>query len=310
MGQTNSLGYATQSGLGSPATISAPLYGVRGFTDPIQVDSKTPHYMDGRRFNQAKTFVNTVRGQYTVDFDVAPLNLTPLGESALGPASTGVMKAGVGTPKWLTLKYQEGLTQYWTAQDQRVNTLELTFGLTDGLQGKAQLLGPIPTLTGSAWSTVAPIPTGLVPFAAAWQVFINQGGTAFCCRRFRILIDNKLDPQYCSPSALPDDTTPAGLTPTTYTGSDGEVTIELEARYDADAASFYHAFRTQAVSTGLQIHAIDPSTGATASVQIDIPEVGWESGELQREKTNWQHVTGKAHVTTADGTNLILTVAN
>jgi hypothetical protein len=310
MGQTNSLGYVTQSAINVAGTVSAPLYGVRGYTDPPQVDSKTPHYMDGRRFNQAKTFINTVRGQYTIDLDVAPLNLTPLGESGLGAAVAGVMKAGVGAMKYLTLRYQEGLVQNWQAINQLVNTLELTYSLTDGLQARAQLVGPTPTVTASAWSTVAPIPTGLVPFGAAWQVFLNKGGTVYCVRRMRVLIDNKLDPQYCSPSALPNSTTPAGLTPNTYTGMDSEVTVELEARYDADAASEYLAFRTQAVSTGWQLHAIDPSTGATASVQIDIPEIGWQQGEIQREKDNWQHMTGSAHSTTADGTNLILTVVS
>jgi hypothetical protein len=305
MGQTNSIGYVTQSAIDVAGTVSAPLYGVRGFTDPPQVEPKVPHYMTGQVFNQGSIFVNTRRGQTAVDLDITPANLLPLLEAGLGAASSGAVLAGVGVLKYLTLKYQEGLVQYWTAINQLCNTLEVTYTLTDGFQAKASLVGPYPTVTASAWSTVAPLPTALVPFAS-WQVYLTLADVVYCVRRMRILIDNKMEPQYCSPSAEPDDTTPAGLTPNTYVRGDGEVTVEIEARYDADAASEYEKFRQQTVSGRWVITALDPSTDATAVVRFTVPRLGYTAGSIDRGKTNWQVMSGTALQSTSDGTNLLV----
>lgn len=301
------LGYESQTAFGTPATVTTPKYGVRDFANPSRVESDSPHYKTNTAFNQTSVDVRTRQGEVTVNLDVTPANILPLCESGLGPAASGVCKAGVGVIKYLTVKFVEGLAQYWLAQDHRVNTLEIIYNVTDGLQANAQLLGPAPDVTASAWSTAAVVPTANVPFRN-WQVFLNLAGTAYCVRRFRVLVDNKLDPLYCSPSALPTDTTLAGLTPNRYVRGDGEVTVEIEAKYDADAASEYYKFRHQTVSTGWQLHAIDPATSATASFQLDVHRLGYTDGEVQRENTNWQHMTGFALLDNTAGTVLTATI--
>jgi hypothetical protein len=300
------IGYVTQSALGSAGTVSAPLAGIRNFTNPARVESNSPHYKTNSAFNQTSIRVQTRAGAVEIEGDATPANVLPLAESAMGPASSGVVKAGVGTRKYLTVKFAEGLTQYWQGIDYIVDSLEFTYTIRDGLQFRATLLGPMPTVTASAWSTVAPAFSGVVPFAN-WQVYITRGGSAYCVRRLMVRVNNNSEAQYCSPQVLPDNSTLAGLTPTRYVYGDGEVAFEIEAKYDANASSIYAAFQAQTTEAWL-IHALDPRTSATADMLFSLPITGYTDGEIQRERTNWQRMSGFALYYVTDATPFTLTV--
>jgi hypothetical protein len=58
------------------------------------------------------------------------------------------------------------------------------------------------------------------------------------------------------------------------------------------------------VTTGWNLHAIDPTPSATGQFQIDIFRLGYTDGEILREKTNWQHLTGFALLDNTAGTVL------
>lgn len=299
------IGYVTQSGVGVAGTVSAPQYGVRQYSDPAQIRSDAPHYLTNKAFNQANIRFQTREGRIRIEGDVSPANLLPLLESGAGPAATGVVLFGVGTRKFLTVKYAEGLAQYWQAIDQIVNTLELNYTIDNGWQFTAELVGPQAARTGSAWATAAPIPTDLTPFAS-WQVVFKRGATFECVRRFRVALNNNATPLYCSPGADPTVGQLAGLTPTRYVYGDGEVAVEFEKQYTADSGSEYEAFRTQAVRTDWTIEATDPN--ATADVLVEILRAGYTEGELMRESTNWEHLTGLALYESVAGAPVRMTV--
>jgi hypothetical protein len=299
------IGYATQSAFGTPATVSAPVYGVREFTNPAQVRSDSPHYLTNQAFNQASIRVLTREGRYRISGDVSPANLLPLLESGGGPAASSVVKFGVGVRKYLTVKFVEGLAQYWLAQDCSVNTLEITYSVTDGLQFTAELVGPQAAVTASAWATIAPTPTNLTPFSN-WQVVLKKGATFECLRRFRLALNNNMEPLYCSPSADPTITTLAGLTPTRYVYGDGEVAIEFERQYTTNVGSEYAAWQAQTVETGWTIEATDPN--ATADILFEVLRLGYTEGEIMRERMNWEHMTGFALLDSTAGTPVQVTV--
>ena len=301
------IGYITQTALGSAGTVTAPIYGITGFANPSRIGSESPHYKTNQAFNQTSVLVKTREGEVTVEGKLSPGAILPLLESALGPAAAGVCKAGVGTRKFLTVKFAEGLTQYWQSIDMACNTLEITYTVQDGFAFRAQLLGPAPTVTASAWSTIAAVPTARVPFSS-WEAWINKGGTAACVRRFRIAVDNKMEPLYCSPSTEPDGTAIAGLSPTRYVYGDGEITIEFEALYTANAGSNYEEFQGQTVAADWQLKALDP--GGTAVVQFDIARLGFTDGEIMRERVNYEHMTGFALLDDTAGANLTATVVS
>lgn len=299
------IGYATQSAINVAATVTAPMYGIREFTNPSAVTTDAPHYKTNRAFNQATIRYQTRQGRVTINGDVTPANILPLLEAGGGPATAGVVLFGVGVRKYLTVKFAEGLVQYWQAINMQVNTLEITYNLTDGLQFSAELVGPAPAVTASAWSTAAPVPTDLTPFAA-WQVVLKRGATFMCVRRFRLALNNAMDPHYCSPSADPTAGQLAGLTPTRYVFGDGEVAVEYEAQYTANAGSDLADFQTQVYQTDWTIEATDPN--ATADILIEILRLGYTEGEVMREKDNWEHLTGLALYETVAASPVRVTV--
>ncbi len=283
------IGYVTQSAIDVAGTVTAPMYGIREFTNPSAVKTDSPHYKTNRAFNQATIRYQTREGRITIQGDVTPANILPLLEAGGGPASSGVLLFGVGTRKYLTVKFAEGLTQYWQGINYRVNTLEITYSLMDGLQFTAELLGQAPAVTASAWSTAAPIPTDLTPFAS-WQVVLKRGATFMCVRRFRLALNNNMEPHYCSPSADPTVGQLAGLTPTRYVFGDAEVAVEYEAQYLAQAGSDLADFAAQVYQTDWTLEATDPN--ATAQVLIEILRLGYTEGDVMRETDNWEHLTG------------------
>jgi hypothetical protein len=299
------IGYVTQSGQGVAGTVSAPMYGVRQYTTPSAVKTDAPHYLTNRAFNQGSIRYQTREGRLRIEGDVSPANLLPLLEAGAGPASTGVVLFGVGTRKFLTVKWAEGLAQYWQAIDQIVNTLELNYTIDNGWQFTAELVGPQATVTASAWATVAPAPTDLTPFSS-WQVVIKRGATFECVRRFRLALNNNAEAQYCSPSADPTAGQLAGLSPTRYVFGDGEVAVEFEAQYTANAGSEYEGFQQQAVRTDWTLEATDPN--ATADVLVEILRAGYTEGEIMRERTNWEHITGLALLDNTAGAPVRITV--
>lgn len=304
---TQALGYASQSAFGTPALPTAPMYGVVQFTNPPKQTSGSDHFKMNQPFNQTEVHVDVREGQVDWTLAITPTNILPVCESALGPAASGVSKAGVGVPKFLTVRFVEGLVQYWLAQDHLVNTVRFTYNLTEGFRAVVQSLGPAPAATASAWTTVAPLPTGKLPFRA-WQCFLNLGGVAYCVRRMEIGVDNKLTPLLCSPGALPGSTTLAGLTPTRYKRGDGEVSVQIEALYTGNVGSEFEKFQQQLVSGPWQITAIDPS--GTAAFTLDIPRLGYTEAEIMREDVPFERLTGFALFSTTDGTPLVATVVS
>lgn len=308
MGQNQqAIGYLKQSAFNTPNLPTTPNYGVRTFSNPPKVASSSPHYKTNQAFNQAAIFVSTREGQIDVAGDVSPSNISVLVESGLGPAASGVSKAGVGVKPYVTARLAEGLTQYWTAQDQQVNTLDFMYAVNQNFQFTAQMLGPAAVVTTSAWSTVAVVPTNVTPFGN-WQVYITHGGSAYCIRKMSVKVDNHLVPHYCSAQTQPINATLAGLTPLYYDQGDGEVLVDLEAQYVGNVGSLYEMWQLQTVDMAWTILALDPRTGATAAVQIDIARLGYLTGELQREVTNWQHMTGVGLFDNTAGTPLTITV--
>lgn len=285
------IGYATQSAIDVAATVTAPHYGVRTFADPAQVRTDAPHYKTNRAFNQGSIRYQTREGRVRIEGDVTPGNILPLLESGGGPATAGVLLFGVGTRKYLTVKWAEGLAQYWQALNMSVNTLEITGNLTDGLQFTAELVGPQATVTASAWSTAAPAPTDLTPFAP-WQIVYKTDATFKCLRRFRLALNNNMEPHYCSPSTDPTAGQLAGLSPTRYEYGDGEVAVEFEEQYTGNAGSDFEAWQQQTIQTGWAVEATDPN--ATADLLIEILRLGYTEGEIMRERSNYAHLTGLA----------------
>jgi hypothetical protein len=306
------LGAAVQSALGSAATVSAPLDGVRTYTDAPQYATDVPNYKTNSGNTETHVVVKTREGQIQVEGDVTSTNIVPFAGSALGPPASGVYLSG-GTQKYLTVKYNEPddlITQYWTAQDMKADTFELDYSLDNPLRFRSTLKGPVQIPTLTAWTTAVTPGAGLVPFSP-WQVYITKDGVAACVTAFKITVNNNLQPIYCSPQAEPDNSTPAGLTPTSYNRDPAkgcQVRVDVAYSYTGDAGSSYEAFRNQAVEANWVLHASDPRTGATADVLIEIPAIGYLSGEIVRDAQVKQHLTGAALFDATTGAALKVTV--
>ena len=306
------LGAAVQSALGTPATVSAPLDGVRTYTDAPQYATDVPNYKTNAGNTETHIVTKTREGQIQVEGDVTSTNIVPFASSALGPPAGGVFLSG-GVQKYLTAKYNEPddlITQYWTAQDMLADTFELEFSLDNPLRFRTTLKGPVQAVTTSAWTTAVTPGAGLVPFSP-WQVYITKGGVAACVTAFKITVNNNLQPIYCSPQALPDNSTPAGLTPTKYNRDPAkgcQVRVDVSYSYTGDVGSSYEAFRLQAVENTWVLHALDPRTGATADVLIEIPAIGYLTGEIVRDAQVKQHLTGAALFDAVTGAALKVTV--
>jgi hypothetical protein len=78
--------------------------------------------------------------------------------------------------------------------------------------------------------------------------------------------------------------------------------------YTADAGSSYAAFRNQATEANWTIHAFDPRTGATADLLLEIPAIGYLTGEIVRDAQVKQHLTGAALFDATTGAALKATV--
>ena len=306
------LGAAVQSALGTPATVSAPLDGVRTYTDAPQYGSQVPNYKTNTGNTETAVHITTREGQIQVEGDVTSTNIVPFLGSALGPPATGVYLSG-GVQKFLTVKYNEpdsAITQYWTAQDMLADTFELDYSLDNPLRFRTTLKGPVQTVTASAWTTAVTPGAGLVPFSP-WQVYLTKDGVAACVIAMKITVNNNLAPVYCSPQALPDNSTPAGLAPTKYNRDPikgAQVRVDVTYSYTGDAGSSYENFRNQTVENTWAIHALDPRTGATADVLIEIPAIGYLTGEIVRDAQVKQHLTGAALYDATTGAALKVTV--
>ena len=306
------LGAAVQSALGTPATVSAPLDGVRVYTDAPQYATEVPNYKTNSGNTETHVVTKTREGAVPVEGDVTSTNIVPFLESGFGPGATGVYLTG-GVQKYITLKYNEPddtITQYWTAKDMKVDTFELDFSLDNPLRWRTTTKGPVQVPTLSAWTTVVTPGAGLVPFSP-WQVYITKDGVAACVTAFKITVNNNLQPIYCSPQALPDNSTPAGLTPSHYNRDPNkgcQVRVDVAYSYTGDAGSSYEAFRNQATEANWVLHALDPRTGATADVLIEIPAIGYLTGEIVRDAQVKQHLTGAALFDATTGAALKVTV--
>lgn len=306
------LGAAVQTALGSAATVSAPLDGVRTYTDSPQYGNAIPNYKTNSGNTETHINITTREGQIQVEGDVTSTNIVPFMSSGLAGPALGVYLSG-GVQKYLTLKYNEPddlITQYWTAQDMLADVFEFEYSLNNPLRFRSTLKGPVQTVTASAWTTAVTPGAGLVPFAP-WQVYITKDGVAACVTAFKITVSNNLQPVYCSPQALPDNSTPAGLAPTKYNRDPEkgcQVRVDVAYSYTGDAGSSYENFRNQAVENNWVLHALDPRTGATADVLIEIPAIGYLTGEIQREAQVKQHLTGAALFDATTGAALKVTV--
>lgn len=306
------LGAAVQSALGTAATVSAPLDGVRVYTDAPQFATDVPSYKTNSGNTETHIVVKTREGAIPVEGDVTSTNIVPFLESAFGPGASGVYLSG-GVQKFVTAKYNEpdaAITQYWTAQDMLADTFELDYSLDNPLRWRTTLKGPVQIVTTSAWTTAVTPGAGLVPFSP-WQVYITKGGVAACVIAMKITVNNNLQPIYCSPQVEPGNTTPAGLTPTKYNrdpAKGAQVRVDVTYSYTGDAGSSYENFRNQAVEANWVLHALDPRTGATADVLIEIPALGYLTGEIQREAQVKQHLTGAALFDPTTGAALKVTV--
>ena len=305
-------GAAVQSALGSAATVSAPLDGIRTYTDAPQYKTEVPSYKTNSGNTETHIIVTTREGQVQVEGDVTSTNIVPFLSSALAAPSSGVYLSG-GVQKYLTAKWNEPddlITQYWTGQDLLADTFEFQHSLDNPFRFRSTLKGPVQTVTGSAWTTAVTPGAGLVPFSP-WQVYLTKDGVAACVLSMNITVTNNLQPIYCSPQALPDNSTPAGLTPTKYNRDPTrgcQVRVDVTYSYTGDAGSSYEAFRQQATEANWVLHALDPRTGATADVLIEIPAIGYLTGEIVRDAQVKQHLTGAALFDATTGAALKVTV--
>jgi hypothetical protein len=305
-------GAAVQTALGSAATVTAPLDGIRTYTDAPQYETDVPSYKTNSGNTETHIVTKTREGAVPVEGDVTSTNIVPFLESAFGPGASGVYLTG-GVQKYLTLKYNEPddlITQFWTAKDMKADTFEIEFSLDNPLRWRTTTKGPVQIPTLTAWTTAVTPGAGLVPFSP-WQVYITKDGVAACVTAFKITVNNNLQPIYCSPQAEPDNATPAGLTPTSYNRDPAkgcQVRVDVSYSYTGDAGSSYEAFRNQAVEANWVLHASDPRTGATADVLIEIPAIGYLTGEIVRDAQVKQHLTGAALFDATTGAALKVTV--
>lgn len=303
------LGYAVQTGFDTENLPAAPLAGVLDFANPAKVTSSADHFKTNHPFNQLAVNVQLREGQVDWNLAVTPANIAPVCASGLGPPASGVYKAGVGADTYITVRFNEGLAQYWKAKNHRVNTTRWTFNLTDGLRAAVQSLGPAPAPVLTAWTTLAPALSGQVPFHN-WQCYLLLDAALYRVRRFDVGLDNKLTPLVQSQGVVPDETTLAGLTPDRYKRGDGEISVEMEALYTGNAGSEFEKWQQQMLSGPWSLICFDPATGATALVQIDIPVLGWTVGEIMREDVPWMHMTGLGLFSQTDTTPLLVTVVS
>jgi hypothetical protein len=291
-------GAAVQTALGSAATVTAPLDGIRTYTDAPQYETDVPSYKTNSGNTETHIVVKTRQGQVQVEGDVTSTNIVPLLNSAFGAGVSGVFLSG-GVQKYLSARWNEPddlILQHWLAQDLLVDTFELQYSLDNPLRFRATLKGPVQTVVGSAWTTAVTPGAGLGPFSP-WQVYLTKDGAVACVTAFNITLNNNLQPVYCSPQAEPDNSTPAGLTPTKYNRDPtrgAQVRVDASYSYVGDVGSSYEAFRNQAVENNWVWHASDPRTGATADVLSELPAVGYLTGEIVRDAQVKQHLTGAA----------------
>jgi len=271
-----------------------------------------PSYKTNSGNTETHIIVKTRQGQVQVEGDITSTNIVPFLNSALGAGVSGVFLSG-GVQKYLSARWNEPddlITQYWQAQDLLADTFEFQHSLDNPFRFRSTLKGPVQAVTGSAWTTAVTPGAGLVPFSP-WQVYLTKDGVAACVISMKITINNNLQPVYCSPAALPDNSTPAGLTPTKYNRDPtkgSQVRVDVVYSYTGDADSSYLNFRNQAVENTWAIQALDPRTGATANVLLDIPANGYLTGEIQREAQVKQHLTGAALYDATTGGALKVTV--
>ena len=305
-------GAAVQSALGSAAAVSAPLDGIRTYTDAPQYETEVPNYKTNAGNTETHIVVKTRQGQVQVEGDVTSTNIVPFMSSGLAGPASGVFLSG-GVQKYLSAKWNEpddAIAQYWLAQDLLADTFELQYSLDNPFRFRSTLKGPVQTVTGSAWTTAVTPGAGLVPFSP-WQVYITKDGAVACVTAFNITVNNNLQPIYCSPQVEPDNSTPAGLTPTKYNRDPVrgcQVRVDATYSYVGDVGSSYEAFRNQTVEANWVLHASDPRTGATADVLIEIPAIGYLTGEIVRDAQVKQHLTGAALFDATTGAALKVTV--
>jgi hypothetical protein len=305
-------GAAVQSAFQTPATVSAPLDGIRVYTDAPAYGNQIPNYKTNTGSTETKVHITTREGNIHADGDVTSTNVVPFFSSGIGPPATGVYLSG-GVQKFLSARYNEPddlNLQHWLTQDQLVDTLDIEYSLDNPLRFASVLKGPVQTVVASAWTTASTPGTGLVPFSP-WQVYITKGGVAACVISMKISINNNLQPVYCSPQVLPTNSTLAGLAPTRYNrdpNKGAQVRVDVVYSYTTDVSSSYLNFRNQTTEANWAIHALDPRTGATADVLFEIPAIGYLTGEIVREAQVKQHLTGAALYDATTGAALKVTV--
>lgn len=309
---TGAFGAAVQSAFGTPATVSAPLDGIRTYTDPPAYATVVPNYKTNTGTTERQVNVTTREGNLHVEGDVTSTNIVPFFGSGIGTPASTVFISGL-VQQFLSARWNEPddtILQHWLAQDMLVDTLDIEYTLNNPLRFTAVLKGPVQTVVASAWSTAVTPGVGLVPFSP-WQVYITKGGVAACVISMKITINNNLQPIYCSPQVLPTNSTLAGLTPTKYNRDPvkgAQVRLDAVYSYTGDASSSYLAFRNQTIENTWVIEAKDPRTSATADVKFEIPAVGYLTGEIQREAQVKQHLTGAALYDATTGGALKVTV--
>lgn len=303
-------GAAIQTALGSAATVTAPLEGIRAYTDAPQYGNQIPSYKTNSGNTETAIFITTREGRVHVEGDVSNVNILALLASAASAAVSGTYKTG-GVQKFLSARWNEPddlIIQHWLGQDFLVNEMSFEYSLDNPLRFTADLFGPVQSVVTSAWTTAVTPSTLQVPFAP-WEVVISKDGVAACVRRMKITINNNLEPIYCSPAVAPDETTPAGLAPTKYNRNPErgcQVRVDAEYSYTGDAGSSYEAFRKQTIEPNWVIAAADP-TGA-ASVTFTMARVGYTQGEIVREAQVRQHLQGAALYDATAATALAIAV--
>jgi len=309
---SGAFGAVVQSAFDSAGTVTAPLDGIRTYDDEPQYETEVPNYKTNRGATETHVIVKKRRGQVQVEGDITSTNIVPFLGSALGPPASGVYLAG-GVQKYLTAKWNEpddAILQYWQAINLLADLFSFQFSLDNPFRFRSTLRGPVQSVTGSAWTTAVTPGAGLVPFSP-WQVFIAKDGVAACVQKFDIDVNNNLQEIYCSPQVEPDNSTPAGLTPTKYNrdpAKGSQVRVNVSYSYDADAGSSYENFRNQVTEANWTILAKDPRTAATAAVLIELPAIGYLTGKIARDAQVTQQLTGVALFDATMGAPMKVTV--
>jgi hypothetical protein len=315
MGDTQrAFGSKIQTVVGTYTAPSAPQAFIESFTHKPNLTFDQPEDLTNTRIPNLRIVAKTRFDEMTVKGRPDRVALLPFLSSGLGPAASGVYAAGGASyalaSSNLSVKFAEGLNQFWSGPNFQVNTLDFEGDATNGtFMYTAGLRGPLADVTvGTPWNTAVSLPPGLVPFTP-WQMSVTTAPYSnLCLKSFKIALNNNINPLFCFPLAAPTLGQLAGLAPSRFTDGKVKVSIDLVLSYVLDTNTPFYDFR-HLINEAWTITCTDttPTTGGT--LVLTVPNAGLTAGELDRTGDEVrQHVSGILLLDPGTATNFSVTV--